>query len=252
MIDTHNHLDFAEFDADRAEVVARARAAGVVSWVIAGSDHEGWDRTVRVAAETGGKAILGVHPWSASTMSAAELEPYLRQLRTRTLSGIGEIGLDALHADGPSQRERQRQAFRDQLAIARERDLPVAIHCVRAYPELVVLLERDGVPARGGAVHAWSGPAELVERIVRVGLHVGFAAMVTHDRARKARESVPRVPAERILLETDCPGMKPPGAARGEPIHLLDVAKTVAELRGERFDEVWERNGANARAVWGS
>jgi TatD DNase family protein len=248
--DSHTHLDFPEFDLDRESVVDRARASGVERWVIAGSDHDDWDRTVRIAAETGGIAILGIHPWAAATLAPALLAPLLEQLSSRNILGIGEIGLDALHAKDASSRERQRQALRAQLAVARERDLPVAFHCVRAYPELVKLLETDGVPRAGGMMHAWSGPPELIARVLALGLHVSFAPLILRDRARKARASVPHVPDDRLLIETDCPNMMALGATRGEPSHLVDVAVEVARLRGQDTFAVWNAASANARRLW--
>jgi TatD DNase family protein len=249
--DAHTHLDFAVYDDDREAVVARARAAGVATWVIAGSDHEAWDRTMRVAEDTGGIAILGVHPWSAARMDKAEIDPYVDDLGCLAIRGIGEIGLDALHARDAVSRQRQRAAFRDQLDMARERNLPVAIHCVRAYPETIALLEQDGVPAAGGMMHAWSGPADLVDRALALGLYVSFAPLVIRDRARKARESVARVPDGSLLLETDCPNMFPPGAVRGEPAHLVEVAEAVARLRGQDPLHVWAVAAANAHRLWG-
>lgn len=248
--DSHTHLDFPEFDADRGAVVERARASGVETWVIAGSDHDDWDRTIRIAAETGGIPILGVHPWSAAGMTADDLAPLLQELSRRAIPGIGEIGLDALHAKDAVRRAQQRDAFRAQLAVARDRDLPVAIHCVRAYPEIVILLEKDGLPRAGGVMHAWSGPAELIDRVLALGLHVSFAPLVLRERARKARESVPRVPLERLLIETDCPNMMAIGATRGEPSHLVDVAEEVARLRGQDTLAVWNAASANARRLW--
>jgi TatD DNase family protein len=160
LADAHTHLDFPEFDADRDAVVLRARSVGVARWVICGSRHEHWSETERIAAETGGIAILGVHPWSTAELDAKGLAPWLEDLKQRDLRGIGEIGLDTLHGGW----ENQRRGFRDQLAIARERELPVVLHCVRAYPELLALLERDGVPRAGGMMHAWSGPPDQVAR----------------------------------------------------------------------------------------
>lgn len=248
--DAHTHLDFPEFDGDRGDVVARARSAGVSSWVIAGSDHEDWDRTVKIADETGGIAILGVHPWSSAGLGPEALASFLDDLARRPLRGIGEIGLDALHAKDPLARERQRAALRAQLALARDRELPVAFHCVRAYPELIVVLEKDGLPRAGGMMHAWSGPPDLVDRYLALGLHVSFAPLVLRDRARKARQSVPLVPDERLLIETDCPNMMTPGTTRGEPAQLIDVAEEVARLRGQPPAHVWRVASENGRRLF--
>src|SRR6478609_11762996 len=126
LADAHTHLDFPEFDPDREQTVDRARAAGVGWWVICGSRHERWDDTERIAAETGGVAVLGVHPWSGAELDEAALAPILADLRARDLRAVGEIGLDTLHGGWAD----QRRALRDQLAIARERDVPVVLHCV--------------------------------------------------------------------------------------------------------------------------
>ncbi len=248
--DAHTHLDFAEFDADREAVVLRARAAGVTSWILAGSDPDRWDHTARIAEETGGHAIFGVHPWDTPRLDATALRPYLDDLQQRPMAGLGEIGLDALHAKSPIERTNQREGLRAQLAIARSRDLPVAFHCVRAWPELLTLLERDGLPRAGGMMHAWSGPGELVARCLALGLYVSFAPLVLNERAVKSRSSVAHVPDERLLLETDCPNMKPRGVARGEPAHLVLVAAEVARLRGTTPEHVLAVTEQNARRLF--
>lgn len=247
LADAHTHLDFPEFDGDRDAAVVRARAVGVERWVICGSRHEQWDETERIAAETAGIAVLGVHPWSAAELDAAGLDPWLALLRTRPLRGVGEFGLDTLHGGW----ENQRRAVREQLAIARDRDLPVVLHCVRAYPELLALVERDGAPRAGGMMHAWSGPPDQVGRALALGLHVSFGPMVLHDRAKKARASVPLVPDDRLLVETDCPNMKAPGVTRGEPAHLPWVVAGVAALRGQTAEEVGEHTVRNFERLFG-
>jgi TatD DNase family protein len=249
VIDAHTHLDFPEFDPDRDAVLARARAEGVDGFVICGSVHQRWDDTVALAGRIGAIAVLGVHPWSAAELDPDALAPWLADLRGRQLVAVGEIGLDALWARTDEARANQRRAFRDQLALARERDRPVVVHCVRAYPELLAILERDGAPRAGGMMHAWSGPPDQVERALRLGLHVSFGPMVLRDRARKARQSVPRVPDERLLIETDCPNMLPPGETRGEPAHLPRVAREIAALRGQDVARVAAVTASNARAL---
>jgi TatD DNase family protein len=246
LVDAHTHLDFEEFDADRDEVIARAREAGVQTWVICGSIHEQWDKTEQIARETSGLAILGVHPWFAAELDPGALEPWLQDLGRRSLAAVGEIGLDILHARTEQAHDNQRHALRAQLALAREREMPVVLHCVRAYPELLAILERDGVPRAGGMMHAWSGPADQIERALRLGLHVSFGPLVMRDRARKARESVPLVPDERLLVETDCPNGMPPGETRGEPVHLVQVISALAELRSQSSEHVGRITSDNA------
>ncbi|MEQ1505393.1 MAG: TatD family hydrolase [Myxococcota bacterium] len=248
MVDAHTHLDFAEFDADRDAVVARARAAGVATFVVCGSDPDRWDHAAAIARAHGGVAALGIHPWTASGLDADGLAPWLDRLRAWT-GPIGEIGLDALWATDDVARANQRRAVREQLALARDRDAVVVLHCVRAYPELLALAVRDGLPRAGGMVHAWSGPPELVPRALALGLHLSFGPMILRDRARKARASVREVPADRLLVETDCPNMLPPGETRGEPSHLPRVVAELAALRGEDPAAIAAITAQNARRL---
>jgi TatD DNase family protein len=249
LVDAHTHLDVEALDADLDAVVARARAAGVAWWLICGSDPDAWDHTEAVAARTGGVAALGVHPWVAAELSDSGVDAWIEALATRSPRIVGEIGLDALWYRDDTARARQRRAVRAQLALARERDVPVVLHCVRAYPELLALVERDGLPAAGGMVHGWSGPPGEVARALRLGLHVSFGPLVLRDKARKARQSVAEVPLDRLLVETDCPSMAPLGVERGEPAHVVQVAAEVAALRGVDAAEVAAATNANAERL---
>ena len=243
LIDAHSHLDTLADEPvdgpvggpvggpsvlDRA--VARARAVGVFSWVLAGTTPTRWDRTQQIAAHTGGIAVLGVHPWFAG--DAPDLQTTLHDLGQRALHGIGELGLDAPSAGGDADRARQRRVLRAQLALARQRELPVVLHCVRAYPELLTLLERDGLPRAGGLIHGWSGPTDAMDRALALGLHLSFGPLICRPRAKRARTCAVRIPLDRLLIETDAPDQAPPGHERGEPAHLIEVIDTLAGLRG--------------------
>jgi TatD DNase family protein len=234
LVDAHTHLDAPAFDADRAAVVARARAAGVETIVVCASDPARWS----FAGTVGDAAFLGIHPWVAADLDDAAYAALLDDLRGRAAFGVGEIGLDRLHAPTPARWERQVRALRDQLALARERDVPVQLHGVRAWPELLTVVARDGLPRAGGIAHAWSGAPDQAERAVRLGLLVSFGPLVLHDRARKARQSAAVVPRDRLLVETDSPDGRPPGAARGEPADLPRVVAALAALRGEAAADV--------------
>jgi len=239
-IDAHTHLDFPAFEADRAAVCARARAKGVGGWVIAGADPTHWGRVERVAAQTGGVAVLGIHPWWST--ARADLD----ELARRATHGIGEIGLDRARGSLAE----QEALFRDQLAIARHRDLPVVLHCVRAYPELLRLLRDDGVPSVGGMVHGWNGPAELAAEFVDLGLSLSFGTRLCGNPGRRVRTSVVTVPGDRLLLETDCPDQALAGRARGEPVDLLEVARAAAAHRGGDVDALLHTTAVNARRLF--
>jgi TatD DNase family protein len=246
--DTHTHLDFPDFDADREAVVDRMRAAGVARFLIAGSDPANWDRVLHTARRHGGLAAAGIHPWCAADID--DPTDLLADLRVRDCDAIGELGLDTLHSDGSPAWERQKRVLRAQLAVARERDLPIVVHGVRAYPELLAILLRDGVPRRGGVMHAWTGHKDQLDRALSLGLHISFAAMITLGRAKKALDAAAAVPLDRLLAETDCPNQHPPGVDRGEPAHLRDVVATLARIRGEDEAVVWRATADNAARIW--
>lgn len=231
LIDAHSHLDTLDDEA-LDDAIAAGRAAGISSWILAGTTPARWDRTQQVADRIGGLAVLGVHPWSTGDVD--DLQATLHDLGRRTLHGVGELGLDARSAGGDATaRAQQRAVLRAQLALARQRDLPIVLHCVRAYPELLTLLERDGVPTAGGMVHGWSGPPDAVTRALALGLHLSFGPLICRPRAHRARTAAAQVPPDRLLIETDAPDQAPPGHVRGEPAHLLDVLSALAGLRGE-------------------
>jgi TatD DNase family protein len=249
--DAHTHLDHPDFAGDLDAVVARARAAGVDGFVVAAADPERWSEGQALGARIGATVVLGVHPWDAGSLGDQEGLRLLAALRALPMVGVGEIGLDALRARDDASRARQRRWYRDQLAIARERALPVVLHGVRAWPEVLDVIARDGPSAAGGMAHAWTGAPDLARRAVALGLHVSFGPAILRDRALRGRASVSVVPIDRLLVETDCPSMAPVGVTRGEPAHVIEVAAQVASLRGEPLAYVLERTRHNARALFG-
>ncbi len=244
--DAHTHLDFPEFDRDRAEVCARARGAGVSAWVVAGADPALWPRVRRVAEETHGVAVLGVHPWFVDEHWASRVD----ELAGSSVSGLGETGLDWLHARAPEERARQLACLRAHLALARERDLPVTVHCVRAHAVLADLLKSDGTPAAGLIVHGWTGPLAGAQQLARLGATISIGPRVTDRRARRCRESAAGLPLDRLVIETDCPDAPLAPGRRGEPADLIAVAATVASLRGIPPAEVIRATSAAARRLW--
>lgn len=247
--DAHTHLDLPAFDADRREVVAHARAAGMVGAVVCASDPGGWDRTVTLAERHGLPWTLGLHPWWEVDLSDADRDAALDALRDRpTPWGIGETGLDFHRARSPEQRRRQRHTTAAHLALARERDVPVVLHVVRAYPQLLGLLRDHPLPPAGGMVHSWSGAPELVAPALRRGLSLSFSSAVT--RSPRLQEALRQVPDDRLLLETDCPDQPLVPGTRGQPLDLLALADHVATLRGQPVEQVLENTTRNARALF--
>ncbi len=241
--DVHCHLDLPDFDADRADVIARAAAAGVDRILVPSSDPRDWGRVLALAArEPACSAVLGVHPWYAADLTEGELVGYLDVLASADVVGIGEIGLDHAREADPARRDRQRDVLRRHLLLAIERDLPVQIHAVRAVPAVLAVVDEVGLPRAGAMFHLWGSSAELAMEAVKRGFYLSFGAMVGEGRAKKAIAAAAAIPLERMLLETDAP--RP--ATRGEPADLVQIARAVATIRGCDPAEVWETCARNA------
>ena len=254
MIDAHCHLDFERFDADRDALLDSARAAGVRGWIVAGVDPTGWDRQAALAArEPAVRVAFGIHPHAAARMGPGELAAGLDALAGRLAFAVGETGLDGSKYVPRGRLPGQAEAFRAQLALARERDLPVILHILYAHGPALEILEKDGVPACGGQVHSYSGPAELVRRYEKLGLYLSFASGVTRPEGRRVRAAAAAVSADRLLVETDCPDQRPYGreGSRNLPGWLPDVVAALAVARDEAPEAVAERTAQNARACFG-
>ncbi len=260
MIDTHCHLDRPEFDADRDAVLARARAAGVSDVVVPAIGPEGWDDLAAWAGATPGVHFgLGVHPQLLPELDPRGDDRLLSDLDAALSRGgavaVGECGLDGPSAEEgagpfPAPMDRQLALLRGQLALARKHRLPVLLHCLRAHPPLLALLEQEPLP-RGGVLHSYSGGVDLVRPYAALGMTFSFAGPVTYERARKPLEAARVVPRDRLLLETDAPDQTPrPHRGRNEPAFLPGIAAALAAALGLPVEELDALTTANARALF--
>jgi len=211
LIDTHCHLDAPEFAADRAAVLARARAAGVVAQIVPAVAASTFDALAALcAAEPDLHAGYGLHP-----MYLAEHQPeHLDLMRARLAAGgavaVGECGLDYFVDDLDP--ELQRRYFVAQVELAREFDLPLVLHARRAVDEVIATLRRIG--GVRGVVHSYSGSEEQARQLWKLGFCLGIGGPVTYDRAQRLRRLVATMPIEYLLLETDAPASAGPMAPR--------------------------------------
>lgn len=261
LVDAHLHLQDADLAPHLPAVFHRAREAGVRCMVCNGTREDDWSAVAELAAANGDVVpCFGLHPWHVPHRSDRWLAN-LERLLAGTRSGVGEIGLDrwAEPRDEPG----QEAVFRAQLALARRLRRPVMIHCLRAWSWLMdVLSDEPPLPA-GMLIHAYGGPAELVEPLARRGAYFSFAGNVLAPRRAKARAALAVVPAERLLLETDAPDLLPPepyrphvvagrgGTPRNEPANLASILLGVAELRGRDEEALAEDLWHNARRLLG-
>ena len=251
LFDTHAHLHFPEFAGDLDAVLARARAAGVRRMVTIGTDVV----TSRAAAALAARepdvwAAVGIHPHEAADADEAALTEIERLASAPRVVAIGETGLDFFRARSP--REAQTRAFTAQVALARRLGKPVLVHCRDAHAETLALLAADGPLDRGGIMHCFSGDVALARRCIELGLLVSLAGPVTYPKPGALPDVARAIPADRLVVETDCPFL-PPQPYRGkrnEPAYLAITAARVAELRGEPLADLAGRMSENARALF--
>ena len=271
-IDTHCHLDAPEFDADRAGVVMRARAAGVASMVLPAVRAADFEQVRDLARQHELAYALGIHPLCSSHATAEDLARMGRCLQAwrddPRLVAVGEIGLD-FFAPGLD-RARQVALYEAQLALAREAGLPVLLHVRRSADALLHGLRRLG--GHGGIVHAFNGSEVQALGLIRLGMRLGFGGAMTYERALQIRHLAASVPAHVPVLETDAPDIPPrwlyrtaaqrargQGQGRNEPSELPRIGATLAALRGQGLRETAAQTVVNAlealprlAAVWGA
>jgi len=250
MIDTHCHLDAAEFDADRAAVHAAALAAGVRQIIVPGVavDHFAGQKST-VDAYAGCVAAYGIHPlyvMDAGSDDVDQLQDWLR--RERPLA-VGEIGLD-FYVEGLDV-ARQTAIFVAQLKLAKAFDLPVILHVRRSVDAVLRELRRTRVC--GGIAHAFNGSRQQADALIDLGFKLGFGGAATYSGSRRIRELVATLPLESIVLETDAPDIPPAWLNRGRntPAELPRIATEIAGLRGIPPALLMAQADANAQAVFG-
>jgi TatD DNase family protein len=243
-VDSHAHIDGEEYDADRDEVVERAREAGVCAIlnVGTGDPHSGTlERAVEVAEKYEGVyAAVGVHPHDARLFNDDAAERILRLTKQSSrVIAWGEIGLDYHYDNSP--RDVQRDVFRRQLRLAREANLPVIIHSREADDEIVNILREELKDSmRRGVMHCFGGSRAMLEGVVKLGFMISFAGNVTFKKAEDLREAARLVPRERLLIETDCPFLTPVPfrGRRNEPARVVEVAQCLADLHSVTKEEI--------------
>jgi TatD DNase family protein len=257
LFDTHAHLDQEEFDADRAEVVRRAVAAGVEHILCVGVDVATSAAAVRLADEFPQVfAAVGIHPNSISAAAPRDWEQIVALLDRPRVVALGETGLDRYWDAAPI--ELQRESFQRHLELSRKRNLPVVIHCRDASADLMPMLREDFQrgPIRG-ILHAMSGDAAMADECVSLGLHVSFAGNVTYKNKKfeTLRAAAAVVPTERLLIETDSPYLTSEPLRgkqrRNEPGLMAHTARFLAELRGVAVELLQSQTTENAKRLFG-
>jgi TatD DNase family protein len=257
LIDTHCHLNFAQFEGDRETVVARAVEQGVGIIINPGVNLPSSREAIALAERYEPVfAAVGIHPTSTDDLDQAALRELREMTQHPKVVAIGEIGLDYYW---PEQSDRewpcaspqtQRAAFRRQLDLAGELGLPVIIHNREADTDVMIGLE----DSRGvsGVLHSFSGDVDLAEWAVELGFHIGISGPVTFEKGQDMKEVARQIDFDRLLIETDAPFLAPSPyrGKRNEPALVRVVAQEIARLRGCAFGDVAERTSKNARTLF--
>lgn len=249
MIDSHCHLDAAEFDADRDAAYVRAVAAGVRGIIVPAVERANFGAVAALCREYAGcHPAYGIHPMFVERAEEGDLEALRETLRRETAVAVGEIGLDNFIPDPDV--EKQTHFFIEQLKIACDFDLPVILHVRKSVDQILRELRR--YKPRGGIAHAFNGSRQQADEFIRLGFKLGFGGAMTWGRALKLRELASSLPLDSIVLETDAPDIPPEwlgSRGRNEPAELPRIATVLAALRGISPAEVSERTIANTRAA---
>lgn len=249
LIDTHAHLNEPVMVEKIDNVIKRARKASVNGCIVPAYDRDSLGRTAMLAEKYRGfiYPAYGIHPWFIE----GAFDPVLLQdcLIGEKAVAVGEIGLD--FGAGFSNYEEQILTFKAQLSIALDYDLPVIIHCRKAFDILYDIVSefRSGIK---GVMHSFSGSLELMNKFVDLGLYISFSGSVTRKSARKYHRNAQTVCFDRYLLETDAPSIATEStvASQVEPMHVVEVAQKMAELRSESYETICRQSTENAERLF--
>ncbi|MEN8762613.1 MAG: TatD family hydrolase [Thiogranum sp.] len=249
LIDTHCHLDVAAFDADRRQVLDRARQQGVRRMVIPAVDAGHWDGLLQFCqSEQALYPALGLHPVYLQAHTRADIEALEPEIEKWRPVAVGEIGLDYFVRE--LDREKQQDLFEAQLEVARNAGLPVILHVRKAHDQVLSTLRR--IRVSGGTAHAFNGSLQQARQYIDMGFKLGFGGMLTYQRSKRIRRLAEELPVDAIVLETDAPDMVVADhrGERNSPEYLPDCLRALAEVRNEDADFLARQTTLNACRVF--
>jgi TatD DNase family protein len=271
-IDSHAHLEGRRYDADRDQVLARAKQNGIEAYLAIGNGDgpDTADCGIQLAEKYDGKpeypriwASVGIHPHEASLANEAADSQMLQWARHPKVIAWGEIGLDYFYDHSP--REVQKAVFRQQMELARAAKLPIVIHCrpssnsENAWDDCLSMIaehwtaEHRPSSGLGGVLHCFTGSVEHARRALDLGFMISFAGNITFPKAQSIRDTAQMVPLDRMLIETDSPYLAPipHRGQRNEPAFATEVARQIGELRGLPAEEIGSRTAQNFYKFFG-
>lgn len=253
LVDTHCHLNDEKFSVDLDEVINRAENFGVTKIINFGDTLESSAQVIKLAEKFSGMfAGVGIHPSEIENFDENKsVEKIIELAAHKKVVAIGEIGLDYHWEKDSDIRLVQQKTFIQQLDIARQLNLPVCIHERDAHGDALKILQREAKGLRG-VLHCFSGSLEMAREVWKLGWLIGIDGPITFKNSAKLPEIVKAAPREMILLETDAPYLAPTPnrGKRNEPSYLIDIAKKIAEFRGETLEDVANYTTANAEKLY--
>lgn len=247
LIDSHCHLDFADFAAERDAVVARARAAGLRRMITISTRTDAFGPILQIAeAYEDVFCTVGTHPHHAHEEAEVSQDRLVALARHPKCIGIGEAGLDYHYDKTP--RDIAARVFRTHIAAARQSDLPIVIHARDADADIAAILQDEmGKGAFRGLLHCFTASADLAETALSLGLFISFSGVVTFKNSQMLRDIARAVPMDRLLVETDAPFLAPVPhrGKRNEPAFITATAKTLAEVKGVPVQIIAKETTAN-------
>lgn len=250
-VDSHCHLNYKGLVEDQQGALARARAAGVETMLNISTREREWDEVVGVAErESDVFASIGIHPHEADAHPDVDTAKLVARAAHPRVVAIGETGLDYYYDH--SDRDRQRDSFRAHIAAARETGLPLIVHTRDAEDDTAAILtEEMGKGAYRGVIHCFTASDDFADRALELGFYISISGIVTFKNAKALQATAARIPAERLLIETDSPFLAPvPHRGRPcEPAFVADTARFLADLRGESIDALAASTSRNFRAL---
>jgi TatD DNase family protein len=251
LIDSHAHLDDPRFDTDRDAVLQRAWDAGVRTILTIGNGSGPDQMNCGIPFAENHDWIytsVGIHPHDASKVEDRHYAEMQEHAKHPKVVAIGETGLDYYYDNSP--RDVQQQVFRRQLALAKQLDLPVIVHTRDADDDTEQILKQSGLTR--GIIHCFTSGEKLANVALDLGFHISFSGIVTFPNAKGLADIAKRVPADRILVETDCPYLAPVPhrGKRNEPLFVADTARFLATLRGIEPEELATQSSANFQRVF--
>ncbi len=232
MLDSHCHLNDAQFSDDLNQVVTNFLSAGVEKVVCVGCDTSSNKKAKQIAGKFDCVYYaVGIHPDDCGEYNENELEQYLN-CNDKKLVAVGEIGLDYFH--NKENKEQQKQVFISQILLAKKHNLPFIIHCRDAYGDTLEILKQHAPYKNGAVMHCYGGSLEYAKELIKLGIKISFTGTVTYKNAVNVQEVAKKLPDGTFFFETDSPHLTPVPfrGKRNEPKNVVEVAKFVADLRG--------------------